>query len=119
MSKLAIDSDQLGIYRIYWWIDEDLGGCIGEIKGSEAEEVEVAKKGDLETWECYVASRVAASSEGQKCDWRGFYWDTEKAARAAKKQIEIALRNKPEAPWPDWAVKAKAAGWAPPKGWKP
>jgi len=34
--------------------------------------------------------------------------------RAAYRAAKTSLR-----PWPAWAVQASAAGWKPPKGWKP
>jgi hypothetical protein len=40
------------------------------------------------------------------------------------KRLKTALRVaraewKTNAVWPDWAIKAKAAGWTPPANWKP
>jgi hypothetical protein len=47
-----------------------------------------------------------------------FEFDSKKRAQQALDAANVALLGV-ERPWPDWAVKAKDAGWTPPDGWKP
>ena len=47
-------------------------------------------------------------------------WETTAQAKKALAVARLALKNfRADAPWPAWAVQAKAAGWKPPKGWMP
>jgi len=39
--------------------------------------------------------------------------------RAERHGCDSVIKDKSNKPWPQWAVQAKAAGWTPPKGWKP
>jgi hypothetical protein len=51
-------------------------------------------------------------------DISGFYWNTQSGAIRALKAVRAAVEAGGE-PWPDWSLKAKEAGWKPPKGWRP
>jgi hypothetical protein len=42
--------------------------------------------------------------------------EAQKALRIARAALKAFRENKP---WPEWALKAQAAGWKPPKGWSP
>ncbi len=53
-------------------------------------------------------------------DSTGFWWESESAARAALAKVKVIAKTLlNDVPWPEWARKALAAGWKPPKGWKP
>lgn len=42
-----------------------------------------------------------------------------KAKKALTAANEALFAAKSGKPWPDWALRAKAEGWKPPKGWTP
>lgn len=102
-------------YRISWYLpeDEDIGGSVGD---------EVFTEKDLTNpdfdRDCVVAYMAAKETAGVDRD-TGFYWDTEAKAKAALRIVRAALKADGGAPMPDWAIRALAAGWKMPKGWKP
>lgn len=109
---LAIDdSEDIGI----GWIipdDNEFGAYVGDMRYDSP----VAPK-DKETWEAWaVYQAVKPFAEGMT-QLNGFYFGSKKKAQLALQAANDALIS--NAPWPEWAVRAKAAGWAPPKGWKP
>lgn len=53
--------------------------------------------------------------EGAKLEF-GSKSRAERALRIVKACKKLAEEN---VPWPEWALQAQAAGWKPPKGWKP
>lgn len=117
--KLVIDYRRDG-FRIAWWLegDDDFGLYVGE---SISDDVENGS----EKQECIVAENAARKTKGVQFDNNNlcFYWETISNARAALREINAALNafraNRVNLPWPDWAIKAKADGWKPPKNWKP
>jgi hypothetical protein len=49
-----------------------------------------------------------------------FEFESMSMAKAALRAINVALHyQREQRPLPEWAQKASAAGWLPPKGWKP
>lgn len=100
-------------YRLVWYIREwqDYGGIVGDtIPG------DVAPK-DVEEWDVWQAARsVMALADGR--DHEGYYFTSKSKARAALAAANAGLLSG-EAPLPEWALIAKAAGWTPPEGWKP
>lgn len=116
---LEIISDHRG-YRLQWFCVEesDYGAVVGE--GFKAP----TKNSDLEWYTaeivCYRALKADHDHEVFGRDAKGFWWDSRAAVTAALRQIKAETKAAlSEAPWPEWAIKAKAAGWKPPKGWKP
>lgn len=106
-------------FQIGWEIDGDEGAMLGET---------LYKKNDLKTcssedWDHVMATIVASETDGvsrSRGDYTsGFVWESKRQAVDALRVIKIALKNKSTKPWPDWALKAKAAGWKPPKTWTP
>ena len=89
-----------------WYIPEDgdVGGSIGEVeKGQPHEEI----------------CRLARENGGKKRGGR-YLWPSKKAADAALRAINAAmLAWEAGKPLPEWALKATAEGWTPPKGWTP
>lgn len=110
---LVAEESQDGYWRIWWHIAEwgDAGGCVGE---AELPDEPPKSKDGWETWQ--AARYVRDLADGR--DETGFYFETKKKAQVALKAANEGLHSG-EAPWPAWALQAKAAGWTPPKGWKP
>lgn len=109
---LVTDDDD-GIYRLAWYIAEwrDIGGHVGE-----SEQPDAAPK-EKDYWEVWQADRsVKELADGR--DSKGYYFDSVSKARAALAAANEGLLSG-EAPLPEWALLAKAAGWTPPEGWKP
>jgi len=103
-----------GDYYYIAWVfpDDDFeGACLGEDTVPE----ETPK--EQEDWEHWMAQKVAAPLAELQETW-GFAWTSLKKARAVLRDINEALLSG-DAPWPDWAVKAKSEGWTPPKNWRP
>lgn len=68
----------------------------------------------------HSAATVALYEAGAKLYPQGFLWDNLADAWAALDLAKAAVAAiQPDRPEPDWARTAKAAGWKPPKGWKP
>jgi hypothetical protein len=112
---LMIDTDagREDRYRLVWFIPEwqDIGGHVGDdAPGPTPPE-------DKSEWESWQAARsVKNLADGRDCD--GYYFDSISRARAALAAANEGLLSG-EAPWPAWALLAKAEGWTPPEGWKP
>jgi len=112
---LFLQQDDEGMWRVRWHVylnGEDIGACLGQelILSTEPPQHMVA-------WEAWQADRCVANfADGR--DEEGFWFKTKKKAQSAMKAANEGLSSgKP--PWPNWALQAKAAGWLPPKGWKP
>lgn len=104
-----------GEFRIAYYFEEDsdFGAFLGE---SSTDGKDKAPK-KPEEWEHWRANKVCVDLQAEQ-DNRGFYWHTKAKATAALRQIKEALKHA-DKPLPEWAEKALAAGWKPPKGWKP
>jgi hypothetical protein len=122
--RLVID-DSIGAatasgdaYRIAWFLadEDDLGGTIGD--GEDYSDAELANAATDERPHI-IANQAAAKTDGLKRDGRGYYWETKRAATTALRAMNLAIKNDGGPPWPEWATKAAAEGWKPPKGWKP
>jgi hypothetical protein len=99
------------IYRIQWELDDgdDLGAYLCQDK-TDGEGEGPTERQD------WAASRAVRTSEGVSFDDIGAWWDNQKQAQAALRVAKEALKQ--DRPMPEWATKALAAGWKPPKGWK-
>jgi hypothetical protein len=103
------------------WVDTtdgEEGARLGESRYTERDLASASP----ENWVHIKATLVAEQTAGvivPRERWRNFQWERAADAKAALRAIRAALRDKSSKPWPEWAVKAKAAGWVPPKGWKP
>ena len=108
---VLIEGDE---WRILWFIAEwqDVGGTVGE--NGPAKPNPPAEKYDWEVWQ--AERTVAPFAQGR--DGNGYYFESGKKAKLALDAANDALFTG-DAPWPAWAREAKAAGWTPPKGWKP
>jgi len=115
-SYLAIDK-HFDDYPIAWYFPDEgeFGAYIGECESpEEGEESDESKKA---RWEIMVADTAAKPFSCGKGPY-GYSFESEKQAKLALIACNTALLNG-GAPMPDWAVKATAAKWKPPKGWKP
>lgn len=110
--KLMVVPDRW-VHRIQWWIaeDGDMGAYLGE-RRSDGKGDPPKKAIDLPHWTACKAARET----NPKRDTSGFYWESANAAGAALRVVKAALAQ--ERPLPDWAIKATAEKWTPPKGWK-
>ncbi len=114
--KLVVDFRN-GRYRVVWWIasENDFGGTVGE-GITDVPAPNPCDEQFQEEWEVWTANQAAAKSPGVEKNNGGYFWETESQAKAALRLCKAALKQ--ERPLPDWAVKALAAGWKAPKGWK-
>jgi hypothetical protein len=103
-------------WRIAWTFDGEEGAILGECGGYTDADLAKAKTDD---WDHIAATVAASKTAGVERDERGYYWESRKDAQAALRACKASVKDKSSKPWPDWAVKAKAAGWKPPKNWKP
>lgn len=127
MSSLDVfDADGYGeAYYIAWIFDGDEGGILGDETYTDVDLAKAAAKSDDDSWQHIKATITASKTE--RVDRRRvhramstcYVWPTRKAATAALRAVKAAIKDRSDVPWPDWAVKAKAAGWTPPKGWAP
>ena len=115
--KLVIEQsrNREWLWRIYWYLaeEQELGACVGE--GDPEYWMSDNAPSNREEWE-YWASAKAIHSLGAERDNEGFFFDSRSAANAALKVAKEALKQ--DRPLPEWAQKALAEGWKPPKGWK-
>lgn len=111
--KLVVFEDKY-MFRIGWEFEEDgMGAVVGE--SWTRHDVDKSPPTDREEWECWMAAKIASTSPGVQHSF-GFCWETSAEARAVLRQIKEAFKQ--DRPLPDWAQKALAEGWKPPKGWK-
>jgi hypothetical protein len=110
--KLVIEEGQYGRYRIGWFLadHQEMGVMLGQRLMQQESPPE-----DRDVWESWMAERTAAETSPEH-DIDGYYWETKVAATAALRHIREALRQ--DRSLPEWAQKALAEGWKPPKGWK-
>lgn len=103
-------------YAIAWVEDGEEGAYIGEFKGMTEKE---SRKG-RDARECYLAELVVSQikSGHQYVAGHLYVWERKSDAEAVRKAINAALKADAET-MPEWAAKALAEGWKPPKGWKP
>lgn len=115
--KIVLDSDRDG-YFLVWFIAEvaDLGATLGEDTYTAAD-LAKAKPAD---WAHIKATITAGQTAGAvRRGPAGYRWETKADAAAALRAVNAVLKDTSSKPWPTWAVEARAAGWTPPKNWKP
>lgn len=110
--RLVVFEDRYG-YRIGWECDGDTGAVIGQDKSDGTGPAPT----DRDAWEVWIASKLAKES-GAYRDGAAFCWESKSAALAVLRAIKLQFRNA-ERPLPEWATTALAAGWKPPKDWRP
>lgn len=117
--KPKIDIYRDGYYYGLAWFDEDGEGLrFGEC--SEVEDAAAApKERDLaEHWHAYRAALTVGDCS--KIARGTLQWESQSRVVAARAAARAAVKlATAKVPWPEWAKQALAAGWKPPKGWKP
>lgn len=114
-AELGLDEDRLG-WSIIWVIDGDIGGTLGEDIYTDQQ----LAKAKFDDWEHIAATIAVSKTEGvERLGSHGYYWETKGDAMKALRAAKAAIKDKSKKPWPEWATKAVANGWKPPKGWKP
>lgn len=109
-----------GGYRICWYLAEEAerGGLLGQDKNDG---LGAAPK-DRDDWAHWAACKAVRALGVPKRDAQGWYWETMAALQPALRAAKAAISAGPDRPkraMPVWASKAIAAGWKPPRGWKP
>lgn len=116
--RLVIDCDYHGDHRIVWFLSDvqDLGAVLGENTYAPSD-LKRAKPDDRD----HIAATIAASQTAAvQQDSKGYFWPSRRDANVALRECNAAIiAAKADAPWPQWAIKAKTAGWKAPKGWTP
>lgn len=121
-------------WHVAWWDEGDEGAWLGQehkLPFSALQERRQKEKQardwlefeylsvELAAREWFVKQRpaaVAALMEGYSIDQRRDAVALLAVARAAAKAARLEFDD---IVWPDWALQAQAAGWKPPKNWKP
>lgn len=125
--KLDIWEDRY-LYRIAWFLEEedDMGAVLGQGKERFTEAQLARATHENDEWEHMKATMTIQqmtmatdNQPGVELDGTGYFWESLSEARKALKMVRAALKDKSNKPWPEWAMKAKAAGWKAPKNWKP
>jgi len=114
---LTITEENFG-WQIAWYFfdTEDLGAVLGD---DEYMEAQLATVDPIDRDHALATITARATKGVQRRTHHGYFWDTRSEATAALAIIKVTLKTDKGAPWPEWAIKAKAAGWKPPKNWKP
>lgn len=99
------------LYRICWYFpdDDEEGAVLGDYL-----------HGGTYTPDSEHKIATEAVKATAKLDFDGLFWESKAKAQAALAAAKAAIKAAQSSkPWPDWAVKAAAAGWKAPKGWQP
>lgn len=118
-----------GVWAIAWEDDEGYEGLyVGDLSGDEADialqkralqEADEELRADIRSnLECAVVQQAVRELSKTFVDGNVFLFETQSSATAALRVAKTALKNI-DVPMPSWATQALAAGWKPPKGWKP
>lgn len=123
--RLIIVESSVG-YRIQWEIDDgdDKGAFLGQEKKEPPEDFYASTTPmDREYWAAERAGFQVIKDgdpDTRGHDSTGFWWESRTQATKALAKVKALMNAALEGvPWPDWAVQASAAGWKPPKGWRP
>lgn len=116
-NHLALD-ERAGKVQIGWFLadEQDFGAYLGE--EIPAPKPPKKEKERFEARELRAAFQAVAPFAFSGGDGSPFLFETEREARRALQAANAALLGLKEE-WPSWATTALAAGWKPPKGWKP
>lgn len=112
-----------GVYVIGWFLAEE--GELGAYLGDDVSTLEDVNKAAPEDHEAVLAQYLAhklwdSTVQRGSSFGKHFFWETESQAKKALREIRANMEAfASKKPWPEWALKAKEAGWKPPKGWKP
>lgn len=107
-------------YRIQWELWEFADGEEGAILGEDHPYC-IRRKSppkDPDLLEHWAATRAVADAPGVNRDEYGYLWHKQSEAADALRAARAALRGARRS-MPQWAMKAMANGWTPPRGRKP
>jgi len=112
MSYRLVIIEENDKYRIAWFIEDcnEIGLILGDGFNVHGQELH-----DVEEWKTWIAERIANMSLNVHHDSLGFYWDSNKEAKAVLSIIKVQWKAKQ--PLKEWEKQAISAGWKPPKGW--
>jgi len=113
MADRLVVFEKQNVYRIGWYLQEeqDMGATLGE---------EDKREFSKDEWDYKLAIETIEALPDVEKDKDGYFWESRKEAQEVLKQIKTAIKSyQSGVKMPDWAKKALAAGWKPPKGWKP
>lgn len=108
-------------YYLAWEFPEDIGAEIGELYTMGGYQLPPEPSGE-KSFEDYITWLVEKTALECNPDWidRRFNWETKTGGLRALRTIRAAIKTATAGkPWPEWALQALAAGWKPPRGWKP
>lgn len=98
-------------YRICWVVDGEEGALLGDY---------LRHSTDIKEDDEHRIVTEAARFHGGEIDNLGLFWESRARAQKALVSARAALKAaRSSKPYPEWAVKALAAGWKAPKGWTP
>lgn len=115
--KIVLDADRDGYFLVWFLAEEgDMGATLGEDTYT-ADDLKKAKPAD---WAHIKATITAGQTTGVvRRGHNGYRWESAADAKRARSAVTAVLKDTSSKPWPTWAVEARAAGWKPPKNWKP
>lgn len=105
-----------GEYSVAWGYSENGSFEIGLVLGlpyggNNSDEDEVVER---------VLTSFLEATPGARVEGNELIMPSMQSANRLKNTLnEALLAYKANKPWPEWATKAKAAGWIPPKNWTP
>lgn len=106
-------------YYITWMVESDEGGFEeGSSVGEELYDGPEPPIEDVEKWEVWATNTVAEKHADSRKSSGQFAFHTYSKAKQALQEMNALLLGR-KLKWPEWAVKAKAAGWEPPSNWQP
>jgi hypothetical protein len=111
--RLGIDECSRN-YHIGWYFPDEgeFGAYLGDTVTSKKPNPD-----DQDEWENWIATQsVREAFPDVHRGLRGFEFETRKEAQAAMRIAKAAMKQNKL--MPEWATKALAAGWKPPKGWR-
>lgn len=99
-------------YALGWWSDGEVGLLVGQCSAED-----LARETDIEV---RIAHEEAAKLHGCSRAGEAYVWSTSKQAAAVLRTIKAQVKAaQAKRSLPKWAEQALAAGWKPPRGWKP
>jgi len=138
MAKLGMSQYERHGYSVAWFEDGEEGALIGQESGvasmtldqrraAARKNREPAGLSDFEYLSLEIAAREWLFAHPQvehSVASGGYVFDAESSAKRFLAAMKVEMKAARVAydtgvEWPDWAKAASAAGWKPPKGWKP
>jgi len=117
-------------YRIYWVSEIDIYDNCGAILGQEGLEcIRISTPKQLKKKVAYAEDDrehtaltwlIYKEKLYDVIDQLGYGWKSKRGALKTLRRCRAELKSiRDDAPWPEWAKRAVAEGFKPPKGWRP